>query len=72
MTRSTGVRGRKRRREQLFSAEIKLRRVLLHLGDAQAWARRYRDGTEAFSLWEAHCLVLARYDDAVSEQKELM
>lgn len=39
MTKSTGKRAAQKRREELFSAELKLGRVLLHLNDAVGWAR---------------------------------
>jgi hypothetical protein len=40
MTKSTGKRDAQKRREELFAAELRLRRVLLHLLAAHAWARR--------------------------------
>lgn len=40
MTKSTGVRERQRRREELFAAELRLGRVLLHLLASHSWARQ--------------------------------
>lgn len=66
MTRSTGKRAAQRRREELFSAELRLRRVQLHLVDAMAraaWCRGLQDAMaykDAFSLVSEALLAVLR------------
>lgn len=71
MTRSTGQREKQRRREELFSAEMTLNRVLLHLKDSASRADRQPDLAEYYAIAEAFARVKLRLLDVMSEQKAL-
>lgn len=71
MTRSTGKREKQRRREELFGAELTLRRILLHVLSTAAWARRMRDVREQEAQGDAWEIVYARMQQIVKEQAEL-
>ena len=53
MTKSLGVRAAQRRREELFSAEMTLRKAWLHLLGSVAWARRMGDCGEVAAQVQA-------------------
>jgi hypothetical protein len=70
MTKSMGARALRKRREELFSAELVLRRVLGHLLESIDWAHRGSDDAEIRSLWEAYSYVCTAYADVIAEQTE--
>ena len=71
MTKSTGVRERQRRREELLSGEMKLRRVLLHLMNAIDWARRSGHEREYVARDAAFGIVRDCYRQIEAEQRAL-
>lgn len=71
MTKSTGARELRRRREELFSAEHTLRRMLLHLCDAIGWARQMEDRSEYYGRIAAYATVRTAHVDVVAEQKDI-
>jgi hypothetical protein len=66
VTKSTGKRAAQRRREELFSAEMTLARVLLHLKDAY-----WREPRWQWVIKDALVLVAARYSDVQAQRKLL-
>jgi hypothetical protein len=71
MTASRGVRAIQRLREDLFSAELKLRAVRLCLLDAIARAERYGADDDALGYIAAFGLVQSRYVDVLKETRSL-
>jgi hypothetical protein len=71
MTASTGARKRMRRRQELFSAELKLRRVMLHMLSSIAWAVQLRADAELHAQRAAFDSVYACYKRVMKEQEEL-
>ena len=62
---------KRKRREQLFSAEMMLVRALKHLLSAAAWARRMQDAREQETQGDAFEILLHCHQLVVEEQKEL-
>jgi len=79
MTKSTGKRAEQKRREELFAAELRLRRVLLHLMATHAWARRCCKPervdpvavAEYFGVDAAYQIVRKRLQRVCAEERKL-
>lgn len=71
MTKSTGKMERQRRREELFAAELTLRRVEQYLFDRYKAAQRCRDVQDAGGYLRAYAAVTERRVAVVMEFEEL-
>lgn len=71
MTKATGKREAQRRREEMFSAEIKLTSVLRHLRESASWAKLLQDPFEYPAIAESYVRVKLRLQDLQDEQKAL-
>ena len=71
MTRSTGKMDKQRRREDLFRAEIRLHRTMLHLGNAYGYAKRAADQVEIGAVLDAIWIVQRIWMAVLDEESEL-
>ena len=71
MTKSTGLMELRKRRGELFIAELTLRRTMLHVMSAIAWACRRRDETERRAQNDAYDILRGRYGLIVEEQRDI-
>jgi hypothetical protein len=62
----------RKRRNELFSAEMSLRRAMLHLLSDASWALRMQDALEQKSQDEAWQILFACYRKVTAEQKEII
>lgn len=65
MTKSTGKQARQLRQEELFSAELKLRRAALHIRNGS-----WRDGAELKARAAAYDIVFDALEQILAEAEE--
>lgn len=71
MTLSRGIRDAQKRREELFSGELRLTRVAQHLLDARSYLKRLGDRAELTAVDDAAALVCGLIDAMRKEFKAL-
>jgi len=71
MTKSTGKRAARKRREELLRAELKIERVMLHLLDAMRLVRMCGADRAFDGYVSAFDEVIDRWDSVKKEQKKL-
>ena len=71
MTKSTGLMELRKRRGELYRAELSLRRAMLHVMSAIAWACKRRDEIERRAQGDAYDILRVCYGLIVEEQGEV-